>query len=67
MFSFRSKAAQANKNSGAAPKSEFKWHRSYNWLLIILPLIGGGVYLSYQDTLMPIRTIQLSGTFRASE
>lgn len=64
MFSFRNKAAQAKRKSSAAPKSEFKWHRSYNWLLIILPLIGGGVYLSYQDTLMPIRTIQLSGTFQ---
>jgi len=64
MFSFRNKATQAKRKSTNAPESEFKWHRSYNWLVIILPLIGAGVYLSYQDTLMPIRTIQLSGTFQ---
>jgi cell division protein FtsQ len=64
MFRIRNKATQANRKSNAVSQSEFKWHRSYNWLLILMPLIGGGVYLSYQDTLMPIRTIQLSGTFQ---
>jgi cell division protein FtsQ len=29
-----------------------------------MPFIGTGVYLSYQDTLLPIRTIQLTGTFQ---
>ncbi len=64
MFSFRNKAGQAKRQSNAAPETEFKWRRSYNWLLFFMPFIGAGVYLSYQDTLMPIRTIQLSGTFQ---
>jgi cell division protein FtsQ len=64
MFSFRNDAAQAKRKYSVVKKSEFRWHRSYTWLLLLLPFIGGGVYLSYQDTLMPIRTIQLSGTFQ---
>jgi len=64
MFSFRIKATQAKRKSTTAPESEFKWHRSYNWLLLLLPFIGGAAYLSTQDTLLPIKTIQLSGSFQ---
>ena len=64
MFKLLGEAAQAKRQSVATSRSEFKWHRSYSWLLLILPVIGTAVYLSYQDTLFPIRTIQLSGTFR---
>jgi cell division protein FtsQ len=64
MFSFHNHASQAKRKTGVVKKSEFRWHRSYNWLLLLMPFIGLGIYLSYQDTLMPIRTIQLSGTFQ---
>jgi len=64
MFSFRNKAAQAKRKSSATSRVEFKWHRAYNWLLLLMPFIGGAVYLSYQDTMLPIKTIQLSGTFQ---
>jgi cell division septal protein FtsQ len=64
MFSFQNNAAQASRKSATATRLEFKWHRSYYWLLLLMPFIGGAVYLSYQDTLWPIKTIQLSGTFQ---
>lgn len=64
MFSFRNKATQAKRKSITTTQLEFRWHRSYNWLLLLMPFIGATVYLSYQDTLLPIKTIQLSGTFR---
>ena len=64
MFSFRNNATQASRKSATATRLEFKWHRSYYWLLLLMPFIGGAVYLSYQDTLWPIKTIQLSGTFQ---
>ena len=64
MFRLWSEAVQAKRQSVSAAGSEFKWHRSYSWLLVLMPFIGSAVYLSYQDTLLPIRTIQLSGTFR---
>ena len=64
MFSFRNKAAQAKRELTTANTPEFKWHRSYNWLLLLVPFIGGGVYLSTLDTILPIKTIQLSGSFK---
>ena len=64
MFSFRNKATQAKRKSVTTTRLEFRWRRSFNWLLLLMPFIGGTVYLSYQDTLLPIKTIQLSGTFR---
>jgi len=64
MIKLWGETAQAKRQSVATSRSEFRWHRSYSWLLFIMPVIGTVVYLSYQDTLFPIRTIQLSGTFR---
>lgn len=64
MFSFHNKAAQAQRKLTTVNTPEFKWHRSYNWLLLLVPFIGGGAYLSTQETLLPIKTIQLSGTFQ---
>jgi cell division protein FtsQ len=63
MFSFRNKAAQARKKA-KANRPELVWRSSYSWLLMLLPLLGGIGYLSYRDTLLPIRTIQLSGSFQ---
>jgi len=64
MFSFRNKSAQAKRKSRAANRTEFRWHGAYSWLLLLMPFIGAGVYLSYQDTMLPIKTIQLSGAFQ---
>lgn len=63
MFSFRNKAAQARKKF-RANRPELVWRSSYGWLLMLLALLGGTGYLSYRDTLLPIRTIQLSGSFQ---
>ncbi len=64
MFSFRNKAGQARKKTTAKRRPELVWRSSYGWLLMLLPLLGGIGYLSYRDTLLPIRTIQLSGSFQ---
>jgi cell division protein FtsQ len=64
MFSFRNQAAQAKRKTSSTKATEFRWHKSYNWLLLLVPVMAGAVYLSNQDALMPIRTIQLSGTFQ---
>ncbi len=63
MLSFRKKGTQASKK--ATPKRPgLEWHSSYGWLLMLLPLLGGTGYLSYQETLLPIKTIQISGSFQ---
>ncbi|MFA9421053.1 MAG: cell division protein FtsQ/DivIB [Gammaproteobacteria bacterium] len=63
MLSFRKKGTQASKK--ATPKRPgLEWRSSYGWLLMLLPLLGGAGYLSYQETLLPIKTIQLAGSFQ---
>ncbi|MFV2032690.1 MAG: cell division protein FtsQ/DivIB [Gammaproteobacteria bacterium] len=63
MIKFRKPDAQAKRYS-TGQSAEFQWRRSYNWILLLVPLLVTWVYLSQQDTLFPIRTIQLSGTFQ---
>ena len=65
MFKFRKQSNQAKKKvSAAAAKSSFQWRKSYNWIFLLVPLLLGGAYLGQSDQLLPIRTIQLSGTFK---
>ncbi len=63
MPSFRKKGAQASKK-GKVKRSELVWRSDYGWVLMLLLLSGGTGYLSYQETLLPIKTIQLSGSFQ---
>lgn len=63
MFKVRKQGGQAKRKMPAAQKSSFQWRKSYNWILLLLPIAFGGYSLSRMDELLPIRTIQLSGTF----
>ncbi len=63
MFKFRKQGAQAKRKMPAAQTSSFQWRRSYNWLFLLLPIALAGYSLSRMDELLPIRTIQLSGSF----
>ncbi|MEE8365351.1 MAG: FtsQ-type POTRA domain-containing protein [Gammaproteobacteria bacterium] len=63
MIRFSKQGTQAKRNL-TEQLDEFQWRRSYSWVLLLLPLVSSGVYLSQQGTFFPIRTIQLSGTFQ---
>jgi cell division protein FtsQ len=65
MFSFRNSSGQAKKKKKAIDRSlGFKWRGIYTWILVIVPLFGGISYLVQNHTFLPIKTIQLSGTFQ---
>ncbi len=64
MFSFHRQAAQAKKRTAnQAANLEFEWKAQYNWLLLLVILVGAVFYLSQQKDLMPIKKIKLSGSF----
>ena len=63
MFRFRKRSSQASRKLTPV-RPELAWHSSYGWFLMLLPLLGGIGYLSFQETLLPIKTIQLSGSFQ---
>ena len=58
---------QAQRNTPVSTSPSFRWRKSYNWIFLLLPLILMGVYLNQVEQLLPIRTIQLSGTFENLE
>lgn len=69
MFSFRKGSTQTKKNQASKKQSrqnnfEFRWRGFYTWILIIVPIFGGISYLVQNHTILPIKTIQLSGTFQ---
>ena len=63
MFSFRKQSKQAKRQLPRKQSISFQWRKSYNWIFLLLPLSLGGAYLDQVEPLLPIRTIQLSGTF----
>ena len=63
MFKVRKQGGQAKRKTPAAQKSSLQWRKSYNWMFLLLPIALGGYSLSRMDELLPIRTIQLAGTF----
>ncbi len=63
MRKIRRQSNQAKRKMLVAPSSSFQWRKSYNWIFFAVPLMLFGVYLSQSSQLLPIRTIQLSGTF----
>ncbi len=68
MFSFRKQNAQAKKHMpNEAASISFEWKPGYNWLLLATIVIGGVTYFTQRETLLPIKTIELSGSFRYIE
>ena len=63
MFKLGKKATQAKRKSPATQVKPPRWRKSYNWLLLALPLLAVSLYLLRMEQLLPIRTIQLSGSF----
>ena len=66
MFKFRKQGKQARRQTPKTPKTRtatFQWRKSYNWIFLLVPLVLGGVYLGQAERFLPVRTIQLSGTF----
>jgi len=63
MFKFRKQSKQAKRKLPEKQPASFQWRRSYNWIFLLLPILLGGLYLERAEQLLPIRTIQLSGSF----
>ena len=64
MFSFRRQNAQAKKRTVSNPKTlEFEWQARYNWFVVLAIVVASVVYTAQQDSWLPIKTIQLSGSF----
>ena len=63
MFKFRKLSKQAKRQSQKTQSKSLQWRKSYNWVFLLLPLTLSGVYLDQAERFLPIRTIQLSGTF----
>ncbi len=66
MFKFRKQSKQTRQARRKLPTRSaqpLRWRKSYNWLLLLLPLTIGAAYLYQSEELLPIRTIQLLGTF----
>ncbi|MCP4491068.1 MAG: FtsQ-type POTRA domain-containing protein [Gammaproteobacteria bacterium] len=68
MFSFRKQKAQAEKcTPNEAVSTGFVWKSGYNWIVLVIFVVGGITYLSQRSTLLPIKTIELSGSFKYIE
>jgi cell division protein FtsQ len=63
MFKFRKQSSSQAKRNLAKQSATMSWRKSYNWGFLILPLLLGGVYLSQSNQILPIRSIQLHGSF----
>jgi len=55
--------SQAQRRVAAQPSLSLRWHKSWNWSLLLLPLLLGAHYLAQIDRLLPVRSIQLQGSF----
>ena len=69
MFKFfkgKGKGKQASRNTRkpAAPKPmTLQWRKSWNWGFLLLPLLAAGYYIDQAEDILPIRSIQLQGSF----
>jgi len=63
MFRFRKPGAQAKRKAKAVAPRPMQWRKSYNWLFLLPPLALAGYLFDRVDQVLPIRTIQLAGTF----
>jgi len=64
MFKIGKQTRQAKRKSTVSPAKSLQWRKSYNWLLLLIPLGFAVAYLSQMEKLLPIRTIQLSANFK---
>lgn len=60
---FRKKTVQAKRKTPAPQTSSFQWRKSYNWIFMLIPIALGAYTVSRMDEMLPIRSIQLAGTF----
>ena len=64
MFSFRRQNAQAKKRPAGNPERfEFSWKRRYNWFPALVILASIVFYVGQKDVWLPIKSIQISGSF----
>ena len=64
MFKFRKPTnTQAKRNLKPTAPSGLQWRKSWNWGFLLLPILAAGVYLAQLEEVMPVRSIQLMGTF----
>jgi cell division protein FtsQ len=69
MFSFRKQGKQGKQGKQAKRKLEkakstpLRWRKSYNWILLLLPLLLGGTYIQQLEQFLPIKKISISGSF----
>ena len=67
MFKFSRKASnQAKRNTRKQPAAKpatLEWRKSWNWGFLLLPVALAGFYLSQAGAILPIRSIQLQGSF----
>ena len=63
MFKFRKKAVQAKRKIPAKQTSSFQWRKSYNWIFLLIPIAIGAYSVTRMDQMLPIRSIQLAGSF----
>ena len=62
MFRWRKQGKQA-KRTLVKQESGFRWRRAYNWAFLIPPLLLAAIAVTRMEPILPIRTIQLAGTF----
>ena len=64
MLSFRKKNAQAKKRTVSnQEKFEFTWQKKYNWFPALLVLVSIVFYVGQKDDWLPIKSIQVLGSF----
>jgi len=64
MFKWRKKGnTQAKRKLKAQPALSLRWRKSWNWSLLLLPLLLAGHYLAQMEQVLPVRSIQLQGNF----
>lgn len=63
MAKSRRRNGQAQRIAPPSASPSFQWRKAYNWIFLLVPLMLAGVYLNQAEEPLPIRTIQLSGTF----
>lgn len=54
---------QAKRRTKAQPSLSLRWNKSWNWSLLLLPLLASGHYLAQMEQVLPVRSIQLQGSF----
>ena len=62
MFKWRKRGKQARRTQ-VSREPRFHWRPAYNWIFLVPPLLLAGAYIARMEPILPIRSIQLAGTF----